>query len=253
MAASTGYGIPIADVHVHVGRFRDRRYRPREILSFLDRCCVGRFAMSSTAAAVGLMEEAEDDLREAVDVAGPRVWPLLWVPPCCMRGKASLDRWLQPWYRGLKVHGGVQAWDPKGAPLRRLFAVAREHNLPLFLHTGGCSRCDAGIYQTIIIEHPEVTVILAHARPIDQASTVLRACSNVWVDTAFVPLRDLRVLVDAGLGARILFGSDAPIDRCFHRGPPGPRYRARVERLDHAFPQWAPLWWGKNPALVFGS
>ena len=59
------------------------------------------------------------------------------------------------------------------------------------------------------------------------------------VDTAFMPISDLRRLIVAGLGSRVLFGSDVPIDRCYRRGEPRPRYRRRLAAVARTAGRWA--------------
>lgn len=56
-----------------------------------------------------------------------------------------------------------------------------------------------------------LTVVLAHARPLDEAMAVMRRHPHVLCDSAFVPSENIASLVQAGFGGRMLFGTDFPI------------------------------------------
>lgn len=46
--------------------------------------------------------------------------------------------------------------------------------------------------------------------------SVMRSAPNTYVDTAFMPMEDLKQLVDVGLADRIFFGTDAPINTLYY-------------------------------------
>ena len=56
----------------------------------------------------------------------------------------------------------------------------------------------------------------AHARPLEQTVTLMKAYQNVWGDTAFVSAENVVKLCDEGLSDRILWGTDYPIPRYFY-------------------------------------
>ena len=130
------------------------------------------------------------------------------------------------------------------------FRVAEERNLGIMLHTD--DDYPAGNCRGLLMRHPRAKVVLAHGRPIEQAQAVLRECPNAFVDTAFMPLPLIRGLVGQGFGDRIIFGSDAPIDRCYYVGSSTRRYRARLQSIQKALgPDQAGMVLGTNCDAVF--
>jgi len=83
--------------------------------------------------------------------------------------------------------------------------------VPILIHSGGDKKCDAGSYLRVIKKRPEQIFILAHGRPIDEAVSVLSQTHNSYVDTAFMPIEDIKLIVDNGFEEKILFGTDFPI------------------------------------------
>lgn len=243
----------IADSHVHVGAFRGRYFPPEQVIAFLLRRGVSRFVVSATAAATGHHAEALRDLEHTIACAPNSVIPLLWVAPELLRCDPGLERALAALpYRGLKIHGRAHHWDPAGRPLRRVLAIARERRLPVLIHTGGDAACDAGAYARALRIESGTTAILAHGRPIDQTCDVLTTCPTAWVDTAFMPLQDLDRLMTCGLGDRVLFGSDVPIDRIFRRGDAARRYRSRLKTLRRRYgEEWFTLWTWTNHLTIW--
>ena len=206
---------------------------------------ITRFVVSGTAAAVGDHAQAKADLKQTMELAPDAALPLLWVAPDMLRNDPTLSHSLSALpYRGIKIHGRAHRWAPEGRSLRRVLAIARERPLPVLMPTGGDAACDAGAYRSLIIASRGATIILAHGRPVDQAIGVLKACPGCWVDTAFMPVQDLDLLVAEGFSGKILFGSDTPIDRVYRVGSPGRRYRSRIEMIkrrygEQCFHQWA--------------
>ena len=65
-------------------------------------------------------------------------------------------------------------------------------------------------------QYDDLSFVLAHGRPFDEAKNVLKECPNVYVDTAFMPADHVKDLADAGYSKRILFGTDAPINLLYN-------------------------------------
>lgn len=102
-------------------------------------------------------------------------------------------------------------------------------------HSGNEDFCHTGLFKRIIEENKDLTFVLAHGRPINETIDVLRCCNNSYVDTAFMPMSDIKLLVKSGLSERILFGTDAPINRVFFNNIITADYiRAQVKTFQEA-------------------
>jgi len=96
-----------------------------------------------------------------------------------------------------------------------LLAVAAEHALPVYVHTGPHSA--AGPTQVVIVaqQHPETLFILGHCGVTDHAHdmpAILRdhALPNLWFETSYLRWWGLPALGALKGGSRLIFGSSAP-------------------------------------------
>ena len=162
------------DIHVHIGKFRDGLYfAPEQVAADMKALGVTRWAFSSTSTGHVPFRFVRDEIERAVEASGGAAVPLLWVTPGMLRHSRDLSCYFFREFYGLKIHG-MQGWEPNGAELRRVFKVAEERDLPVLLHTGGRTSCEAGAYLGVCAEFPSVRVILAHGQPIDQTVAVMK-------------------------------------------------------------------------------
>ena len=194
---------------------------------------VGHYYFSSTSTGSVPFREVRREIEETVSLSGGRAWPFLWMSPGMLRHSRDLKPYFFREFAGLKIHG-LQGWKPDGKEIRRLFAIAREKNLPVLLHTGKDEICRAGAYLNICRDFPDVRVILAHGRPIGECLAVMKECPNAWADTAFMPVNDIARLRDEGMISRVLWGSDFPVMRYFYDIPAEEYYRQRIGQTRQA-------------------
>jgi len=208
----------VCDVHIHVGKFHDRYFSPGDIVKQCQKIGLKKIAVSSTSTCDHNFNFniVLDELQELKQLAPQKILPVLWITPTMLRKSPDLNKYDKIPYAMLKVHGFVNNWAPEGKMLQRVFAISRERDLPLLIHTGGREKSEAGVYMRLCREFNDLKVILAHGRPITQALDVIKACDNVFVDTAFMPLSDMKILVDSGFTHRVVYGSDMPINRLFY-------------------------------------
>jgi predicted TIM-barrel fold metal-dependent hydrolase len=72
-----------------------------------------------------------------------------------------------------------------------------------------------------------------HARPIKQAAELMKTCPNVYCDTAFIDICEVKYLMREGLSSKIFFGSDFPITH-YRNGKQGTleaQYKKDIERM----------------------
>ena len=203
------------DGHVHIGQFNSRYFRPEVIAQTLLEIGVTRWVFSSTSSVTLGWGAQVKDVRAHLKVAWRESLPLLWVTKALLNSSSCLAQLEELPFIGIKLHGYLEPWNPHGKPIYRVFEVAAQHRLPILLHTGGCSRSNAGRYLQVCRDFPSVRVILAHGRPIIGALRVLATCPNTYVDTAFMPAADVCRVVRHHGAERVIFGSDLPIHKHF--------------------------------------
>ena len=208
----------IIDNHVHVGWFSDRYHSPREVWHSALAAGVDGVAVSSTSTCAELYKVVVREMRELVRLGGSRIHPNLWLTPKMLKCRYALPYMLHSKvaWQGVKLHWEAHPeWGGNKKLLRKALDVARLLGVPVLLHTGEKQVCRAGRFAEMIGENCDLTFVLAHGRPIDEAMDVLRQFGNVYVDTAFMPIADVTKLVDEKMAGRVLFGSDAPINEVF--------------------------------------
>lgn len=215
------------DNHVHIGWFTDGYHTPRDVWNSAVAAGVDGMAVSSTSTCAEHYKVVIREMRELLRLAGDRIHPILWLTPEMMKCRYPLPLMLRsgiPW-QGVKLHFEAHhEWAGNGKLVRRAMNVARKLGVPVLLHTGGYEVSHAARFAPILAENPDLTFILAHGRPVDEAITMLQRYSNALVDTAFMPQQNIAKLVQAGLAGRIIFGTDAPINLVYHPEVPTAQY-----------------------------
>lgn len=210
----------IIDNHVHVGWFSDGFHSPREVWISEMAAGINGMAVASTSTCAEIYKNVCRELREIIRLGGARVHPLLWLTPRMLKKRYPLPYMLHSKieWQGVKLHFEAHPeWSRNKKLLDKAINVARKLSVPVLFHTGNDDSCHAGLFKSIIQTNGDLTFVLAHGRPIDETIDVLHCCPNVFADTAFMPISDILKLVDSGLSERILFGSDAPINKVFYK------------------------------------
>jgi len=223
------------DAHIHVGQFRDLYSSPEDVFAFLDKTGVTRMAVSSIGTCEGDPEVPIREVGRIIEIGKDRITPVLWINPEWAEG-AALSRLLNcgiAW-KCIKVHGYFSRWEDRPELLQKTVDLARQMQVPFLFHTGGRPESDAGVYQPIAEKNPDVTFILAHGRPSDQAIQVMENCPNVMADTAFTPEDDVAEMIQHGFANRILWGTDYPLQNVFYEGEDIVAHlNARIEAFKH--------------------
>ncbi len=209
----------IIDSHIHVGQYCNIYTSPQDLLQLLDAVGVGRFAVSSTSICEGNYEKVLNELHELSAIARERMFPVLWIIPAMLKD-GGLERFLSSdiQWRCLKIHPQLTPfyWQQNSTDLEEVINLAKRLNVPILIHTGEVDGCEPWLFKETIAANPSVRFILAHARPLEQTITLMKAYQNVWVDTAFVSAENVVKLCNKGFSARILWGTDYPIPRYFY-------------------------------------
>ena len=128
--------------------------------------------------------------------------------------------------KGIKLLPMYAGFRPDDRSLDPLWEYAREHALPVLLHTGTTFISEAPIECTlprhldpVAIRFPEVKIILAHlGHPYEgECVAVIRKHPNVYADVSALHYRpfqlyhSLMLVQEYGVWDKVLFGSDYPI------------------------------------------
>ena len=209
----------MTDNHVHVGWYTDSYHSPREIWYAEQEAGIEEMAVSSTSTCAELYKLVVKEMRELIQIGGEHIHPLLWITPRMMKTWGisymlhSKVRW-----QGVKMHWKAhREWYYNRKLLHNALEVARWLQVPVLLHTGTFKECKSGVFMDICKQYDDLTFVLAHGRPLDEAKNVLKECPNVYVDTAFMPADEVKDLADAGYSKRILFGTDVPINLLYNK------------------------------------
>lgn len=206
------------DNHVHVGWYTNGYHSPQEVWQAERSAGVDEIAVSSTSTCAELYKLVIWEMKELKRLGKDRIHPILWVTPRMMKtyGIRKMLHSKVTW-EGIKMHWEAHKewfYNPKLA--EQVLQIAGKKQLPVLLHTGDFKECHAAVFGKLCKNHPDIKFVLAHGRPIDETISVMRSAPNTYVDTAFMPMEDLKQLVDVGLADRIFFGTDAPINTLYY-------------------------------------
>ena len=204
----------ICDCHVHYGQFRDDFYDPKQIVQWFEELGIDKVGIMP----VGTSWDCDfnRDQKTLSSLPVERFVPYLWVSPEMVDADPTFKRYDALHYKVIKIHAyAIKEWDKIPDKIRTVIEVAYKKGVPVMFHTGGWRGSNAIQFYKFCREYPEVTFILAHGRPISQALTVLKGAKNSYVDSSFIPNEDIKLICDAGLSDKILFGTDFPIMKTF--------------------------------------
>lgn len=211
----------IIDNHVHVGWFTDGYHSPRSVWNSLMAAGVDGMVISSTSTCAELYKVVIREMRELIRLGGERIHPILWISPKMIKRHYALPLMLHSGikWRGVKLHFEAHPeWTSNKYLLKQAIEVARQLNVSVLLHTGNKAVSHAGRFAPLIEANNNLMFILAHGRPHDETIAMLKTHDNLLVDTAFMSNVELSKLIEQGLQQRIIFGTDAPINRVYYPG-----------------------------------
>jgi hypothetical protein len=213
----------VIDNHIHTGQFYGVYYDPADILSIVFDAGVEELFFSSTTGCGEQVKyaEVEAEINRALKgTSSAHAKPLFWaVPDYTKKGLSVTSAMNGLPYTGIKIHPRANVWDMADmltlSLAHELFDYADRHGMPVLIHTGYDKLDETNKFSGFFGEYRNARFILAHGRPLDQTLRLMRCFANVYCDTAFMPEKDLRRIVDKGLGVKVLPGSDFPITHYF--------------------------------------
>lgn len=187
----------------------------------MSRCGVDRYIVSSTATCTDDYSEVLSHILRLISLDGSKVIPCLWLTENGL-SESTLEMLLTAGirWRCLKIHPYLRPWEwqPREDAIYQLVKLSKTMgNIPVLIHTGFDQSCNSKRYEQVISQNPDISFILAHSRPLDEAAYMVRKYSNVYVDTAFVNIKDIQRMVQYISLSQILWGTDLCIPYVFVR------------------------------------
>jgi uncharacterized protein len=207
----------VIDAHLHLGDCRvfDAEVGAEELIATLDAhhvdlALVMPFPGASDSAAV---HDAIWDLGRATG----RVRGIVSLNPHQDPGlyETEVERCVDELqFVALKLHTVGHAVDPLSRDGRRVFEIAARHRLPVVVHTGGVGEPFASPSHVLPLarDFEDTPIVLAHAGmgvSTREAGVVAAACANIWLETSWCSVLDIRWLLDYVGAERLMLGSDA--------------------------------------------
>ncbi len=219
------------DAHLHVGQFYDIYTTPAELLRYMDDVKIERAAVSSTTICEENYNKVLREMTALTESGRDRIVPVLWVTAAMLESE-ELNRFLDSriGWKAIKIHrltGWTSQFDAQIAPC---LEVAKELDIPIIFHTGEDSDCNAGNFDAIVRQHPDLRFILAHSKPAGEVREMMLNYPHLLCDTSFQTAENIVRLVRSGLEERILWGSDYPIPKYYYPGTDMTAYYAREWR-----------------------
>lgn len=213
----TSFGTMLIDSHIHVGQFFDLYFAPSIIHKLMEQIEVDYYAVSSTTMCDENYPKVIDELQALIDLDGDKVLPIMWITPEGLKGNIAWFLESSIKWKCLKVHPFLHQhdWIPNGAQFSEVIDIARELRVPILIHTGDEDCCRSGMYESMIANNPDISFILAHGRPLNQALKLARTYSNAYADSAFMSIADMEQFVKAGIPNKLLWGTDMCIPKHF--------------------------------------
>jgi hypothetical protein len=211
-------GYSIYDTHTHIGvaRHSGRTCSAEELLRAMDRHGVDR-SMLIPFPVVEDYRAAHDEIARAV-----RAHPDRFAGAACLypflpeaEFRAEVRRCAEELgFRALKLQPQYQALNPISSRSDFLFAAAREHRLPVIVHTGsGVPFALPALYIAPARRFPDLPIILGHAGgSVYYLETIVAAqtCPNLYIEVSSLMSHHVLEILAHVPSARLLAGSDLP-------------------------------------------
>lgn len=209
----------LIDTHFHVGQFYQCYFAPSTIHELMEQLGIDFYAVSSTTQCEENYPKVLSEMKELIHLDGSKVLPIMWITPEALQGNIAWYLESDIKWRMLKIHPFLHKnkWYPNDSLLKEVIDISKELELPILIHTGEDEYCQAGNFENVIADNFNTTFILAHGRPLDQAIMLVKKYKNALVDSAFMPIDDMKRLICEGFSNKLLWGTDMCIPKHFNK------------------------------------
>ena len=208
----------LIDSHIHVGQFNNLYFAPSVISSLMEQLDVDYYAVSSTTQCEENYPKVLSEIEELIRFDGNKVLPIMWITPESLKGNIAWFIESDIQWKMIKIHPFLHKteWMPGKGMIEEVVEIAKELHIPLLIHTGNEECCKSGLFESTISTNPTVDFILAHGRPLHEALSMVQMYNNVYADSAFMTVEDMKAFLDVGLTHKLLWGTDMCIPRHFY-------------------------------------
>lgn len=206
------------DSHVHIGQFNNLYFSPVAIHNLMDKLNIDFYAVSSTTICEENYPKVIDELQELILIDNNKVIPVMWITPEGLEGNIAWYLESSIKWKCIKIHPFLhpEVWTKTDGKILEVLDIAKELDIPILIHTGDELSCQSNLFETIIANNPEISFILAHGRPHQQAIEIVKRHHNAFADTAFMPIAHIKNFIDSGLSHKLLWGTDMCIPKYFY-------------------------------------
>ena len=221
----------IVDAHQHLGDCRvfDVEVSEAEVLGALDEHALDRVLVMPFPGAVDAVA-VHGRIAALSSATGGRIRGMVNLNPHRDHSEyaAEAERCVNELgFVALKLHTAGHAVEPMTRDGRMVFETASLLGVPVMIHTGGVGEPFASPAHCLpgARAFPETPVVLAHAGmgvACRQAAIVAAECPNVYLETSWCSVLDVRELLEAVGPERLMLGSDSienlPLELAKYRG-----------------------------------
>ncbi|MBM3706788.1 MAG: hypothetical protein FJW69_00380 [Actinobacteria bacterium] len=111
---------------------------------------------------------------------------------------------------GIKLHPLGHSISPISIDAKKVYEIAKKHNLPVMIHTGLTSMGDPALALVPAKNYPEIKFILAHSgwSHATQAMVTANQYDNIYLETSWTSIFDKSAIVRGVGSKKVMFGSD---------------------------------------------
>lgn len=244
----------IIDSHVHIGRMLVFDMTEEMVLQAMEKYNIEKVLVSNTESSeadfdqVLLPKEFQisqiDSLHRVLKFAKEnqkKIYVAPWFKPKTEKLSDELVNLIQEnlsVIKAVKFHPYHSALD-FDSPLNEPYIdLAQQFNLPVIVHTSNGKNDNPQIMYKVAKKFPNVNFVMAHlalGSDNSEAIEVVSKVSNLFGDTAWVPIESTIKFINKVGSEKIFFGTDMPIDGVdtYHHNPKGERsvYQDYFEKL----------------------
>lgn len=221
----------IIDTHVHIGRILNFNMKEDEVIYSMQKYGIDFSLVSNIEAAecdhkqrklpFFLQKSQIKSLEKTIAFARKypdKIGAMPWIKPnteSCDESFIKLVTDNRDVIYGLKIHPFHSAVAPDDDRLEPYYKLAKELDLPVVSHTGGCEQASSKYLYNAAKKHPELSFVMVHmdlGTDNNQAIELLGKLPNLYGDTTWVSVKSTLKAIKLYGSEKILFGSDNPID-----------------------------------------
>jgi len=208
----------IIDTHMHLGE--DLMFltddSEKVILDTMEANGVSAFMLQPGIVSRN-QKKAHERIRRFLDANPGKGWGIAVFDPYLDEEKYfNLARWAVKdlGFKGLKLHPYAFCMSPQHPQADKIFRAAAELDVAVMIHTGnGVPNALPSQIIPVAKKYPKVRIVMAHAGGVMygmEALITAEQCPNVYLETSWTAVYDLKAMTERVGVKRLMLGSDLP-------------------------------------------